>query len=52
MTPDELQVRVAPLNSRHRTKALSALCEELAKFPAIFPGSRLKVTYAASLQGP
>jgi len=52
VTPDELQVRVAPLNSRHRTKALSALCEELAKFPAIFPGSRLKVTYAASLQGP
>ena len=51
VTPDELRVKVAPLSSRHRTKVLAALCEELAKFPAIFPGTRLKVRYAVSAQG-
>jgi len=51
VTSDELRVNVAPLSSRHRTKVLAALCEELAKFPAIFPGTRLKVRYAVSAQG-
>jgi hypothetical protein len=51
VTSDELRVKVAPLSSRHRTKVLAALCEELDKFPAIFPGTRLKVRYAVSAQG-
>ena len=51
VTKDELRVKVTPLSSRHRTKVLAALCSELAKFPAIFPGTRLKVSYAVSTQG-
>ena len=51
VTSDELRVKVAPLSSRHRTKVLAALCDELGKFPATFPGTRLKVRYAVSAQG-
>lgn len=51
VTPDELRVKVAPLSSMHRTKVLAALCEELGKYPAIFPGTRLKVRFAVSNQG-
>jgi hypothetical protein len=51
VTSDELRVKVAPLSSRHRTKVLAALCEELAKYPAIFPGTRLRIRYAVSAQG-
>jgi len=51
VTSDELRVKVAPLSSRHRTKVLVALCDELGKFPAIFPGTRLMVHYAVSNLG-
>jgi len=51
VTADELRVKVAPLSSRHRTKVLAALCEELAKTTAVFPGTRLKVRYMVSDQG-
>jgi transposase-like protein len=51
VTPDELRVEVAPLSSKHRTKVLAALCEELGKFPAIFPGTHLWVRYAVSFTG-
>jgi hypothetical protein len=48
---DKLRVNVAPLSSKHRTKVLAALCDELGKFPAVFPGTRLKVHFAVSAQG-
>jgi len=48
VTSDELRVKVAPLSSPHRTKVLAAVCEELDKFSAIFPGTRLRVRYSVS----
>jgi len=51
VTPTELRVKVAPLSSPHRTKVLAALCAELDKASAIFPGTRLKVRYAVSNPG-
>ncbi len=41
----ELRVCLAPLSSRHRTRALAALCEELDRADAVFPGSRLRLRY-------
>ena len=48
VTPEELRVQVAPLSSPHRTKVLAALCAELDKASAIFPGTMLRVRYAVS----
>jgi DNA-binding CsgD family transcriptional regulator len=48
VTPEELQVKVAPLSSPHRTKVLAALCAELDKASAVFPGTRLRMRYAVS----
>jgi hypothetical protein len=48
VTQEELRVKVAPLSSPHRTKVLAALCAELDKASAIFPGTRLTVRYAVS----
>ena len=47
---EELHVRVAPLSSPHRTRALSALCEELDRRNALFPGTRLRLRYAVADQ--
>jgi hypothetical protein len=48
VTPEELRVKVAPLSSPHRTKVLAALCAELDKALAVFPGTRLRVRFAVS----
>ena len=45
VTPDHLQVAVAPLSSPHRTRALAALCEELNARGVHFPGSSLRLRY-------
>jgi transposase len=42
----ELRVRLAPLSSAHRTRAIAALCEELNQSATTFPGSRLRLHYA------
>ncbi len=42
----ELRVTLAPMSSAHRTRAIAALCEELNRTETIFPGSRLRLTYA------
>ena len=42
----ELRVVLAPLSSPHRTRAITALCEELDATETVFPGSRLRVRYA------
>ncbi len=46
VTDRELRVTLAPLSSAHRTRAITALCEELSQTETIFPGSRLRLIYA------
>jgi len=46
LTNQELRVTVAPMSSAHRTRAIAALCEELNRTETIFPGSRLRLSYA------
>jgi transposase len=45
---DELRVAVAPLSSPHRTRALTALCDDLNRTPLVFPGTSLRVRYAVA----
>ena len=46
VTPNELQITLAPLTSPHRTRAAQALCELLDQTATIFPGSRLRLRFA------
>ena len=46
VTDRELRVTLAPLSSAHRTRAIAALCEELNRAEAVFPGSQLRLRYA------
>jgi transposase len=41
----ELRVRLHPLSSPHRTRAIAALCDELNRSPVFFPGSRLRLHF-------
>jgi len=45
VTERELRVRLAPLSSPHRTRAIAALCEELNQSNTPFPGSSLRLCY-------
>jgi transposase len=42
----ELRVTLAPQSSPHRTRAIAALCEELNRANALFPGSQLRLRYS------
>jgi hypothetical protein len=46
VTPNELQITLAPLSSPHRTRAASALCELLDQTATVFPGTDLRVRFA------
>jgi DNA-binding CsgD family transcriptional regulator len=46
VTQSELRVTLAPLSSPHRTRAIAALCAELNRSNARFPGSSLRLRYA------
>ena len=46
LTDTELRVTLAPLSSSHRTLAVAALCDELNRKPACFPGTRLRLCFA------
>jgi transposase len=46
VTRSELRVTLEPLSSPHRTRAIAALCEELNRTNAVFPGSSLRLRYA------
>ena len=46
VTPNELQITLAPLSSPHRTRAAQALCELLDQTATVFPGSRLRLRFA------
>ena len=44
-TKRELRVTLIPQSSPHRTRAVAALCEELNREEALFPGSNLRLIY-------
>ncbi|MBM4394470.1 MAG: hypothetical protein FJ087_02125 [Deltaproteobacteria bacterium] len=41
----ELLVRLAPLSSPHRSRAIAALCRDVNRFAVPFPGSRLRLRF-------
>jgi hypothetical protein len=50
VTDTELRVKLHPLSSAHRSQAVAALCDELNRAPAVFPGSRLRLHFSAAIQ--
>jgi len=48
VTDHELHVRLLPLSSPHRSRAVAALCDELNRSPAFFPGSRLRLRFSVA----
>jgi len=50
VTDQELRVRLLPLSSPHRSRAVAALCEELNHSAVLFPGSRLRLHFSVSIQ--
>jgi Transposase protein len=50
VTKLELGVTLTPQSSPHRTRAIAALCEELNRRKAVFPGSSLRLSF--SIQDP
>ena len=42
----ELRVKLTPLSSAHRTRALAALCDQLNAVPTRFPGTKLVLRYS------
>ena len=46
VTDHQLRVTLVPLSSRHRTRAIAALCKTLNESNTAFPGSRLRLHYA------
>jgi transposase len=46
VTPNEVQITLAPLSSPHRTRAATALCELLDQTATVFPGTSLRVRFA------
>lgn len=49
VTEHELRVRLQPLSSPHRSRAVAALCDELNRAPAFFPGSRLRLHFSVAI---
>jgi prepilin-type processing-associated H-X9-DG protein len=47
-----LHVKLVPQSSPHRTEAIQALCDELNKFGAKFPGTRLRLHLAVQAHQP
>jgi transposase-like protein len=50
VTDTELRVRLAPLSSRHRSRAIAALCRELDATHTVFPGTRPRLRYTVADQ--
>lgn len=49
---EELRVTLAPLSSAHRSRAVEALCEDLNRTAARFPGTRLTMRFATASEAP
>ena len=47
-TDDQLRIRLAPLSSPHRSRALESLCHALNKTNTLFPGTRLQMHYVVA----
>ena len=43
--PGELKITLAPLSSKHRSKAIGAMCESLNKMEVCFPGTGLRMRF-------
>lgn len=50
VTDHELRVRLQPLSSPHRSRAIAAVCTELNRSPVTFPGSRLRIHFSVAGQ--
>lgn len=48
VTDGELRITLAPLSSPHRTRAIAALCQDLTKLRATFPGTGLRLVLQAA----
>jgi hypothetical protein len=51
-TENELRVTLLPLSSRHRSKAVAALCDSLDSTKTRFPGTQLVMRYAVAEGSP
>jgi hypothetical protein len=47
-TQDQLRIMLAPLSSRHRTRALEILCAALNQTNIVFPGTELQMRYSVA----
>jgi hypothetical protein len=47
---DELHVRLEPLSSPRRSRAIAALCEELDATETLYPGTKLRLVYSVKGQ--
>lgn len=45
----ELRVTLLPLSSPHRSEAIAAMCKELDRMKACFPGSHLRMRFSVAL---
>ncbi len=45
----ELRITLAPLSSPHRSRAISALCDELNRTAVCFPGTKLRLLFAVQV---
>ena len=48
VTKDALHVRLDPLSSAHRTRAIANLCSELNRAPVAFPGTNLRLVFTVA----
>jgi hypothetical protein len=47
-TEKELHVKLAPLSSPHRSKAVALVCDTLNKTETIFPGTNMRLRFSVS----
>ena len=48
VTKDTLHVRLDPMSSAHRTRAIAKLCAELNGAPVTFPGTKLRLIFTVA----
>lgn len=48
VSDNELRVMLIPLSSAHRSKAISAMCEDLNRMYICFPGTRLRLRFGVA----
>jgi transposase len=48
VTKDALHVRLDPLSSAHRTRAIANLCADLNQTPVAFPGTKLRLVFTVA----